>query len=35
MIHSTGNTLVLDDVAGAERSVAAREAGTLEEMERQ
>ena len=35
MIHSTGNTLVLDDVAGAERSGPAREAGTLEEMERQ
>jgi len=35
MIHSTGSTLVLDDVAGPERSAAARDAGTLEEMERQ
>ena len=35
MIHSTGSTLVLDDVAGPQRSGPARDTGTLEEMERQ
>jgi transcriptional regulator with GAF, ATPase, and Fis domain len=35
MIHSTGSTLVLDDVAGPQRSGPSRDTGTLEEMERQ
>jgi formate hydrogenlyase transcriptional activator len=35
MIHSTGSTLVLDEISGRQRSVTFREAGTLEEMERQ
>ncbi len=35
MIHSTGNTLVLDEVAAPQRSAPVRDAGTLEEMERQ
>ena len=35
MIHSTGNTLVLDDVAGPQRPGPSRDTGTLEEMERQ
>ena len=34
MIHSTGDTLVLDEVTGQSRSGAAGDAGTLEEMER-
>jgi transcriptional regulator with GAF, ATPase, and Fis domain len=35
MIHSTGNTLVLDEAPSPQRSVAVRDSGTLEEMERQ
>jgi formate hydrogenlyase transcriptional activator len=35
MIHSTGGTLGLDEVAGPLRSGPVRDAGTLEEMERQ
>ena len=35
MIHSTGGTLVLDDVAELQRPGPVRDAGTLEEMERQ
>jgi transcriptional regulator with GAF, ATPase, and Fis domain len=35
MIHSTGGTLVLDEVPAPQPSVSFREAGTLEEMERQ
>ena len=35
MIHSTGNTLVLDDVSSPQRSAPVRDSGTLEEMERQ
>jgi transcriptional regulator with GAF, ATPase, and Fis domain len=34
MIHSTGDTLVLDEITGQSRSGAAGDAGTLEEMER-
>ncbi len=35
MIHSSGSTLVLDDVAGPQRPGPSRDIGTLEEMERQ
>jgi len=35
MIHSTGNTLVLDEVSSPQRSAPVRDSGTLEEMERQ
>jgi formate hydrogenlyase transcriptional activator len=35
MIHSTGNTLVLDEVPSSQRSTPVRDSGTLEEMERQ
>ncbi len=35
MIHSSGNTLVLDEMPTPQPSVSLREAGTLEEMERQ
>jgi formate hydrogenlyase transcriptional activator len=35
MIHSTGGTLVLDEMSAPQPSVSFREAGTLEEMERQ
>jgi transcriptional regulator of acetoin/glycerol metabolism len=35
MIHSTGNTLVLDEVPSPQRSLPTRDSGTLEEMERQ
>jgi transcriptional regulator with GAF, ATPase, and Fis domain len=35
MIHSTGNTLVLDEAPSPQRSVPVRDSGTLEEMERQ
>ena len=35
MIHSTGHTLVLNEVSSSQRSVPTRDAGTLEEMERQ
>jgi len=35
MIHSTGNTLVLDEVPSPQRSMPVRDSGTLEEMERQ
>ena len=35
MIHSTGNTLVLDEVPSPQRSLPVRDSGTLEEMERQ
>ena len=35
MIHSTGNTLVLDEAPSPQRAVAVRDSGTLEEMERQ
>ena len=35
MIHSTGDTLVLDEVPSPQRSMPARDSGTLEEMERQ
>ena len=35
MIHSTGNTLVLDELPSPQRSLSTRDSGTLEEMERQ
>ena len=35
MIHSNGDTLVLDEVPSPQRSLPARDSGTLEEMERQ
>jgi transcriptional regulator with GAF, ATPase, and Fis domain len=35
MIHSTGNTLVLDEAPVPQRAAPLRDAGTLEEMERQ
>ena len=35
MIHSTGNTLVLDEMPSPQRSLPTRDSGTLEEMERQ
>jgi transcriptional regulator with GAF, ATPase, and Fis domain len=35
MIHSSGNTLVLDEVPSPQRSLPTRDSGTLEEMERQ
>ncbi len=35
MIHSAGNTLVLDEIPGPHRSASPRGASTLEEMERQ
>ena len=35
MIHSTGDTLVLDEVPSPQRSCPTRDCGTLEEMERQ
>jgi transcriptional regulator with GAF, ATPase, and Fis domain len=35
MIHSTGNTLVLDEAPSPQRSAPVRDSGTLEEMERQ
>ena len=35
MIHSTGNTLVLDEVPSPQRSLPTRDSGSLEEMERQ
>ena len=35
MIHSTGTTLVLDEVPSPQRSLPTRDSGTLEEMERQ